>query len=92
MAMRSIVKSDGNGSTIIGYKPHTLGIGALITLIIFVTTVIYAAGGKNNKIEEHEKKIKMMEDCMSKLESKTTKLNIMVSLLCQKEGIQIPPD
>ena len=95
MAMRSIIKSDGNGSTVIGIKPHIIGIGAIITLSLFIATVIYAAGGKTAKIAENEKLIIANQEkieCLTKLEKKVTKLNIMVSLLCQKEGIEIPRD
>ena len=93
MPMRSIIKSDGNGSTVIGFRPHVIGIGAIIVLSIFVATVIYAAGGKNAKVMENEKNIASIKkeiECISVLEKKVTTLNIMVSLLCQKEGITIP--
>jgi len=95
--MEPIIQSDGNGSTILKGRPHQWGIGAIITLVLFVVSVVFAAGANNERLKDVEddyikieKRVSTMEETNKKLVSKADKLNIMVSLLCQKEGIKIP--
>jgi len=93
--MASIVRSDGNGNTIINVRPHVLGIGTIVTIVLFLLGVVFSAGNRDNRIvacEDGIRKIEYKLERFEKLEKQVTKLTIMVSLLCQKEGIQIPPD
>lgn len=72
--MKKFIRSDGNGGTIVDAKPHHLGIGALVTLIIFICGIIFTAGAKSaeiKKIDENQrvfdKRLEKLENCMSDL-------------------------
>jgi len=79
-----MLKSDGNGSTIVeGLKPHQIGVGVLVTILIFVGSIVYAFGAKNQKLETQGECIKVLEKKMLVVEEMDKRLVRIETILIE---------
>lgn len=88
-----LVASDGNGNTLLKGKPYHWGIGVIVTIAIFIATVIYASGSKVTTISHNKEDLCKLEKRIEKLEdiySKVNQIEILTIMLCEQSGITVP--
>ena len=75
-----LFRPDGNGGTNLPVKPHIARISVIVTIAIFLLTVVFTAGGKSGNIKNNTEAIK---DCKQNIAEVNVKLD--------KELAQIKP-
>ena len=67
-----IFVSDGNGGTNIPVRPSVVRTSVLVTIAIFLLTVVFTAGGKSGNIKNNTEAIK---DCKQNIAEVNVKLD-----------------
>ncbi len=67
--MGKFIRSDGNGGSVISAKPHEIISSVIVTLVIFIAGIIYAAGIKSLEVTENKKDIAKIEVRLEKIEN-----------------------
>ena len=67
-----LFRPDGNGGTNLPVKPHIARISVIVTIAIFLLTVVFTAGGKSGNIKNNTQAI---QECKNNIVSIDQKLD-----------------